>query len=182
MKPRTKAIFLMMVLPPLMMELLTANLPGFVFFHPVFLITVILGYSVPILAIRELAVRLRFSLAGIFIMGLAYGIFNEGIGAKTLLLMEKVPVSTFDNYGYFFGINFPWVAYIITVHAIVSVLIPILIVHYLYPEVKTQPWFSKKTGFALLFLATAVGTAIFLSPQPFPSNPIYLFYWSSPPV
>ena len=173
MKSRTKAILSIMAMPPLLMELLSGNLPGSVFIQPLYLIILITGYSLPVLIIRELSVRWKLGLAGIFTLGLAYGIFNEGIGAKTILLNQNVPVPSFDNYGYFLGINFPWAAYIMVFQAMVSVLFPILFVHYLYPDVKQVSWFGKKSTIALAVPSAIAGTIIFFSPVPFQAQPVY---------
>jgi hypothetical protein len=176
MKTKTKAILTLMALPPLFTELMSGHTPASVFFQPIILLIMLFGYSLPILIIRELSVRWRLGLKGILMLGMAYGIFNEGIGAKTFLMNENLPVAVFDNYGYFFGINFPWSINIMISQAFISVLFPIIFVHYLYPNRQKEPWIGKKTGIALLMLSAVFGSAIFFGPYPFPvENPVFYF-------
>src|SRR5215510_2761979 len=115
-----KAVFTLMLLSPVLAELLTASIPIVQFLSPgtfIFLLT--LGYGIPVLLIRELAVRWQITSAGIFILGIAYGILNEGFWAKTFLLDSDLPLPGFGHYGYILGISFPWAVTISFWHALV---------------------------------------------------------------
>ena len=143
---------------PFLTELLSGNMTVISIFTPInFLSLVVIGYGLPILAIRELAIRWNVGYFGIFIMGLAYGIFNEGILAKTLLLSNNVPISGFNNYIYYFGINFSWAPTIMVWHALHSVLFPILLTYFFFPNYASCPWLSKKTVFIMLIPVAILG-------------------------
>ena len=62
-----------------------------VFFNPGTFLFLFLGYGVPVLLIREFVVRYNFGLAGTFALGMAYGVFNEGFLAKTMILGTTSP-------------------------------------------------------------------------------------------
>jgi hypothetical protein len=166
--PKTKAALALMALPPLLMELLTGNLPLRAFANPLILLILFFGYSVPVLAIREVSVRWRLGAGGLLLLGAAYGIYNEGLGAKTALSGGTVPVPSFGAYGGTLGLNLPWMAYFMPVHALVSVFFPILFVHHMYPGVKDMQWVGGNATSALLAVSAAFGAAIFFSPYPFP--------------
>lgn len=159
METKTKAALMLVIITPFLTELLSGNMPPRVFF--IALPFLFFAYSLPVLLFRELAVRWRLGLLGILSLGMAYGILNEGIWAKTLLLVKDVPINTFDNYGFFLGINFAWAAVILIWHAFHSVLFPILIVHYLYPEIKSQQWLGKKTIIASIIPSAALAILTF---------------------
>lgn len=168
------AIGLLLAIPPLLMELMVGNQPGFVFFQPVILLILFVGYSLPVLAIRELAVRFNAGYAGIIVLGLAYGIINEGLGAKTLLMHSGLPNPAFDGYGFFLGINFAWLPYILIMHAIMSVTLPILFVHYFFPHLAGQRLIGNKALATLGIISYAALGGIFLGPYPITADPIYL--------
>ena len=164
---KLKAILLLIVLPPLMSELLSGWQPASQFFNPIMLIIVFLGYSLPVLIIREISVRRQIGLTGLFIFGMAFGIFNEGLGAKTILSNPHIVNPIYTDYGYIFGINFPFMITAMIWHALSSVVFPILIVHYLCPHVKDQPWIGKKTAIAISVLFSIFIAGVFFSPLPF---------------
>lgn len=157
-----RPILVLIIITPFLTELLSGNMTLVAILNPVnFLALVIIAYSLPVLAIRELAVRWNLGFFGIFLVGLAYGIFNEGILAKTILLQHNVPLSDFDNYIYHFGINFSWMPVILVWHALHSVLFPILLTYFFFPGHTSQPWLSKKTTFIVLIPAVVLVTAAF---------------------
>ncbi len=44
--------------------------------------------------------RWRLSTRGIVLLGLTYGILNEGLVAQTLVRYDHVPIDRFDRYIY----------------------------------------------------------------------------------
>jgi hypothetical protein len=129
---------------PFLTELHTGKIPAPIFFQPITFLLLIITYGLPVLIIREVSVRLNFKIVPIITLGLAYGILNEGIFAKTLLFKTHATIPTFDNYGYLWGINFSWTVIVLLFHACHSVLYPILIVHFFYPNSSPGPWISKR--------------------------------------
>ena len=102
-RPTLTLLLLTTVVP----ELLTGSTPLYGFLNPGQLVFLTLGYGLAILLVRELGVRLGIGLGGLILFGLAYGIFNEGLVAKTFLLDRSLPVPQYDGYGYWLGISFP---------------------------------------------------------------------------
>ncbi|MDQ5962560.1 MAG: hypothetical protein QG653_367 [Patescibacteria group bacterium] len=155
-KPAIVLVIIATVLP----EILTGSSSLSAFFNPVILLILFLGYGVAVLVVREIAVRYNVTFGGIFMLGFAFSLFNEGLVAKTLIRFNELPVGQYDNYGYLLGISFPFTFAIGFWHALSSVLMPILLTYWLYPKHKNQPWLSKKMvaifGVVLLFLASAM--------------------------
>jgi len=162
----------MMVIPPLMMELLTGNLSIASFFSPVVLLILFIGYSIPVLLLRELSVKWKLGTEGVFILGIIYGIINEGLGAKTLLSSTGLPTPSFNDYGYF-GINLSFSAYVLVIQSLVSVVIPIRIVHHFFPEIKGQYWLGNITRLIFAALSILGICLIFFSPYPSKVNPLF---------
>lgn len=159
-----KQIFSLMVLSPLLAEVLSSNVSLATFLEPVnLLLLATVGYGVPILVIREFTVRKRLGVPGLLLLGLAYGIYNEGLIAKTFLLVHGVPVPQFDGYGMALGFGVPWALLITLWHALFSVLLSILYVYHFFPAASREPWIGKRTAWVLLVAVLAVGVVNFLS-------------------
>ena len=115
-----------------------------------------------VLLVRELAVRWNCGVLGLFSLGLAYSIFNEGLLAKTLILEKGLPVPQYDQYGCVLGISLPWAAGIGTWHAYASVIFPILFTHYFFPKAREKPWLSAKIALVLGLLLMLLACTAFL--------------------
>ena len=164
MRSHWKPIVALLLLTPFLTELLSGSMPASAFFRPqVFLFLATIGYGFPILLLREFAVRRRLGILGLIALGFVYGLFNEGIIAKTFYLATNVPVHNFDGYGYTGGIAIPWAVTISTWHALHSWLYPIVAIYYFFPAHRESPWLNWK-GIILLAIPTMVmGTLIFFS-------------------
>lgn len=111
--------------------------------------------------------RLRIGVSGILLLGLAYGIYNEGLFAKTLIMQQHLPIPAFDGYGVFLGFAVPWAVLICVWHSIASVLVPITFTHALMPESEvSRAWTGKWLGGSLLLALVALGCLNFAGKQP----------------
>ena len=165
MRAHWKPILVLLLVTPFLTELLSGSLPASEFFRPpviLFLSTV--GYGFPLLLLREFAVRRRLGIIGLFVLGIVYGIFNEGILAKTFYLAANLPVRTFDGFGYFHGIAVPWAIMISVWHALHSVLYPILAIGYFFPEHRESPWLKRREIVCLAIPTVVIGSLIFFNP------------------
>lgn len=138
-----KPMLLLLIITPILTELLTNNITTTSFFKPrVFFMFAVLVYG-PVLLLRELAVRWNLSLAGYILLGLVYGIYNEGLLGKTFF-NATIAGTVFNNYGFVWGINFSWASTIIVFHAFYGMLFPVLIINYFFPKAAFTPWLHKK--------------------------------------
>jgi hypothetical protein len=173
MQSRFKAIVTLAVIAPILTEIVSRNTPPHALLHPstdVFLIAV---YSLPVLLIRELSVRWRLRTLGVFLLGLVYGLLNEGLVAQTLIRYEHVPMANFDRYVCGAGINFSWVALIVPWHALMAVLFPIALLGLWFPACAETRWLGRKAYFAL---ATVVsGGVVFLGLARTPRFQMHVF-------
>ena len=149
-------VLLSSVLP----ELFSGNTPIEVWVQPVTLPFLILAYGLPVLVIREFARRRGLGFAGLFCLGLAYGIVNEGLYAGTLFRQTGVPIAEFDGYGFALGVNWPWAALIMTWHAVSSVWLPIALTDRAFG---TGILVGRRTLTILTVIACLAPTLFFLS-------------------
>ncbi|HEY6357833.1 MAG TPA: hypothetical protein VIX35_06290 [Vicinamibacterales bacterium] len=173
-----KAVLTLMVLSAFLPEVTTGNTQIVTFFTPkVFVFLVVLGYGLPVLLIRELAVRARLGTAGILVLGFAYGSYNEGLWAKTVIDIHHVPMSAFNDYGVLGGVDVPWALTISLYHALGSVLFPILFTHALYPAERERPWIDARVAVVLAVALLALGSVAFLGPNKLAGSPAQLVFF-----
>jgi hypothetical protein len=157
------ALVTLVFLAPVLAELISGSRPFSLFIQPgMLLFFILIGYGLPVLILREFFVRYRFGLQGMFLVGMGYGVLNEGLLAKTMIMVAGLPIAQFDHYGYAFGISWLWSLVIMVWHAFISVLFPILLTHHWYPHQADRQWLGKKTAGALAVLLMAIISVDFL--------------------
>lgn len=171
-------VILLVLITPFLTELLSSNIPASLFFRPQVFLTLILIYGLPVLVIRDLACRWNLGLLGIICLGIAYGIFNEGICAKTILMTENVPIPAFDGYN-FLTFNIAWSTLIIPWHSLHSVLYPILIVSYFSSRKIDKSWLSMPSLITVCALFTMIGVWMFFNTPRFNALPVYLLLFTA---
>jgi len=152
--PATLTLFL---LAGITAETLTGSTPILIFFiNPFSFIFNPLLYGCGALLIREVARRRNLGWASIFCMGAAYGTFEEGLVINTWAnpwapqvcsVVHGVTVG-FCDYSRVAGINLLWAVELTVFHAIVSIVIPILLVDFIFPQRAGLPWLGRKAVIA----------------------------------
>lgn len=143
-------------------ELFTGSTPLTGFLNPGLVLFLSLGYGLPVLLIRELAVRYNVGLRGLIFFGLAYSLLNEGLLAKTVIIHSALPVHQYDDYGCWLGISFPWAAGIGVWHAFASVIFPVALTHFFFPQAGRKPWLNSKVATALGIFVILFASLVFL--------------------
>lgn len=157
-----KPIIALIVLSPFLAEVLTGNTPITLFLHPVvFLLFVTAGYGFPVLIIRELFVRKKLHFYSLFLLGIIYGLWNEGLFAQTLFYPFHSPLESFGTYGLIGNVRIPFTLVISVWHAFYAVIYPIVVVHYFFPSYAHTPWISKKAAWILGLASFAFGAVGF---------------------
>ncbi len=173
MKSFTLPIITLALISPTLTELLCSNIPASIFFQPHIFLLVVIAYGFPVLVIREMSVRWNLGIFGIIVMGLAYGLYNEGICAKTLLMNENVPIPSFDGYVRF-TFNWAWATLILVWHALHSILYPIVIVSYFFPKVRKEKWLRNWQKNTVMALFSLLGLLSFFTTPKVNASPIYI--------
>lgn len=157
MSSKIKAFITLSLFSIVFTEVLTGATPFMKFLNPATFLFLFALYALPVALIREARVRWHLGVWGVFFLGLAYGILNEGMAAKTLLRTTHVPIPSFDYYVMFLGVNIGFAILILVWHALHSVLMPILFTHVMFPTERDRPWLNKKVAalFAILAIAAA---------------------------
>lgn len=153
----------LMVLAPLLAELPSGAMRPTDFLSPmIFFPFTVVVYGLPVLALREIAVRLGLGATGLWVLGMTYGLFNEGLFSETFYYPLESPLPEFAGYGSVGDLQVPWMTYILPWHGLFSVLLPVTAVDRLFPRRSGRPWFSAKTAVVLTAATAALGLARFI--------------------
>ncbi len=115
-------------------------------------------YGTGAVIIRETARRWEKGWVSILLMGMAYGIFEEGIMVRSFFDPDWQDLGQLAFYGRWIGINWIWSIALTIFHAVVSISIPIAITELLFSEKKDALWLSKKELiiFIIIFIINAL--------------------------
>jgi hypothetical protein len=123
---------------PLIAEFLLGDLPA----------TLILGliilaplYGAGALLIREVVRRRGLGWPSIVVLALAYGIIEEAYTTESLFNPDYADQHLL-SYGHvhFLGLGIPWTLFVLTLHTVWSICVPIALVEGLARDRRTTPW------------------------------------------
>jgi hypothetical protein len=92
-----------------------------------------------------------FSLA---LLGLAYGIYEEAIVARSVWDPAWAELGALRDYSYWGGFTWTYAAVLVHFHLTVSIISSVTLVEILYPERRGERWVSDR-GLAACFVGLA---------------------------
>ena len=165
------AILALYFLSPVIGEMVSGSSPPSEFFTVFGLLVLPLLYGGGALIIRELSVIWGKGWASILIMGLAYGIIEEGLMVKSFFDPGWVDLGILGEYGRFLGVNWVWTVMLTLFHCVFSIAVPILLVNIAMPDQAGKRWISdrwlKRLGAAFI-VNVIVGFLLFTKYFPGP--------------
>jgi len=156
LKPWVKASIMLLFLSPLVAELLTTATPPWQFVNPVSLAILLSLYGSGALLIREYRARRKLGFTSVLLLGLAYGVLEEGLAVETFFNPEWKDLGEYGVYGRWLGVNWVWSCYLAVFHSLWSIAVPIALVEAFYSEVESKAWLSRRTCTVLVGLISAV--------------------------
>ncbi|WP_214320605.1 hypothetical protein [Nonomuraea sediminis] len=144
------------LLSPLVAEYLLGDFP-ITSLH--FLIMLAPTYGGATVLIREVARRAGLRWPSIVLMALAYGVFEEGIMTMSLFNPNYAGQHLLDvGFVPALGIGVPWTLFVLCLHTVWSVSVPIALVEELAGEQRTTPWLGK-AGLGVAAVLALLGAA-----------------------
>ncbi len=154
---RLKPALSLFLLTPLIAEYLLGSLS----FNQLVLFPIMaLMYGAGALFVREVTRRSGRGWPTIITLGLAYGVIEEGLATQSLFNPHYLGLHLLD-YGFIpaLGIGGPWTVYVVILHVVWSIAVPIGLVEALFSGRRTAPWL-KKTGFVISGIIYVLGVAL----------------------
>ncbi len=156
----TKAKLILLFLSPISAELVSGSTPLLLFIQPIVLLTFLGYYGAAVLIIREINARWHKGYVSLFILGMAYGIIEEGLTIRSFFSTTWPDLGILATYGRWAGVNWVWAVSLTLIHAVISISVPIFIVDLMYPELKGKSLIGN-TGLVILSLIF-IADALFL--------------------
>jgi hypothetical protein len=129
---------------PIFGELFSGSSPLNEYINPVTLLTLSLFYGCGAIIIRELVIRWEKGWLSIFILGAAYGIYEEGILVQSFFDPGWQDLGALALYGRAAGVNWVWTEHLIIFHMLISIAASIAFVEALYADQKTESWVKSR--------------------------------------
>ena len=156
MTRRFAPALVLVFLAPFVGELLLGNTPVRLIFGYLLVLPM---YGFGALFIRELSRRTGRGWPTILILGLAYGVVEEGL-ADLSLFNPNFLGQHLLSYGNLFGIGWPWWFFVLTLHAVWSIGVSIALAEALFARSSgPNPWLSRK-GLVVSGLAFGFGAVL----------------------
>jgi hypothetical protein len=155
---RFAPVILLFFLSPILGELVSGSAPPVEFFQPFWLLLLGALYGSGAILVREFTVRWGKGWPTIFILGLAYGILEEGLMVKSFFDPNWMDLGLLGTYGRWAGVNWVWTLDLMIYHSVVSIAISIFLVEYLFRERQGKPWLGAKGR--IVFFALLVGVTL----------------------
>lgn len=154
---RLKPALLLVLLAPLIAEYLSGSLSFAQL--PVFPLMALM-YGSGALLIREVARRSGRGWPAILMLGIAYGVLEEGLATQSLFNPHYLGLRLLDR-GFIpsLGIGGPWTIYVVILHVVWSIAVPIGLVEAIFSTRRTTPWL-RIPGLAISAIAFALGVAL----------------------
>lgn len=144
------------LLSPLVAEFLLGDFP-LTYLH--FLVLLAPTYGGAAVVIREVARRKGLGWPSIVLMALAYGVFEEGIMTMSLFNPDYAGQRLLDpGYVPALGIGVPWTLFVLALHTVWSMSVPIAVMEELAGERRTTPWLGK-VGLGVAAVLAVLGAA-----------------------
>jgi len=172
---RVAPAFVLFFLSPFVAEFLLGNisvsvLPALIFLAPM--------YGGGALAVREIARRFGRGWATLVLLALAYGLLEEGVVIQTLFNPNYLGLHLLaEAYIPSLGIGGWWTPFVLTLHTVWSISVPIAIVEALFARRRETPWLGKPGLIISLLLLVIGGILVRLGTQrqdPFTASPLQL--------
>jgi len=110
--------------------------------------------------IREIARRTGRGWPTIVMLALAYGLFEEGISLQTLFNPDYLGLHLLQQaYVPSLGIGGWWTVYVLTLHVIWSISVPIALTEALFAERRTTPWLGN-LGLGVAVILFLIGLVV----------------------
>lgn len=158
-------ILCLLLLAPFVGEMLSGSSPPAEYFQVIGFSILTALYGGGAVLVRELARRWGKGWVTIFLLGMAYGIFEEGLVVRSFFDPTWMDLGVLDVYGRVLGVSWIWSIALTIFHGAFSISVSIMLVELIFPAHKREPWLNKSglIVFSILPLSTLIFAPYFSS-------------------
>ncbi len=136
--------FALVALSPFLAELVSGSTPPQIWILPPVFLVFMAIYGLSALVARDLAIRCGGGATTVLLLGLAFGIVNEGMAAHSLFNPAWPGLDVLGSYGRWEGVNWLWAAWVVPFHAVWSISFPVFLVGQVWPESRDRRWIGDR--------------------------------------
>lgn len=163
---RLSTTMTLLLLSPLLGELVSAHQTLFQFINPIAFVLTALPYGFGALICRELTVRWGKGWASLVLLGIAYGLYEEAVVARSFWDPDWAELGALRDYTYWRGVTWTYAEVLIHFHLTISIVSSVALAHILHPEHRHESWLSNR-GLAICFVGLALWTPALVVINPF---------------
>jgi hypothetical protein len=167
------------LLAPVTGELVSGHAAPLEFFNPIVWLLMAAPYGLGALVCRELAVRWGGGWWRLLALAAAYGLFEEGIVARSLFDPNWSELGAIGDYAYAGGVNWTYAEMLVHFHVTISILSAIAIAEALFPAHRGAPWLGRR-GLAWSAVGLAAWAPALLLVQALADDPEWPVYVPAP--
>jgi len=156
MKNSIPPAWILWFVSPILGELFSGSTPLDEYINPFSILMLGMLYGSGAVLIRELLVHWKKGWLSLLLLGLAYGIYEEGLMVRSFFDPNWMDLDVLGTYGRVFGVNWVWTEHLMIFHALISIAASITLVEMLYPARRAESWIGRRglTWNILAFAAT----------------------------
>jgi hypothetical protein len=168
-------LFTVLILPPICAELITGSTAAWIWILPWTLAAFVAIYGAGALAIREISLKFDLGWPGIVVLGLMFGVVNEGIAACTLMNPAAAGLGVDSWYGYYGGVSWVWAFWICADHAMISITFPLFLAEWRWPHIRGRRIISDAWVIVAL---VAMFASVYLVQRGFAHYTLSAYQWA----
>ncbi len=139
-KRRIHPALALWLIAPIFGELFSGSLPLNEYLSPLSILTMGMLYGSGSILIREIVIRWHKGWKSLLLLGMAYGIYEEGLVVRSFFDPNWMDLDNLGVYGRVAGVNWVWSEHLIIFHALISITASIVFVEILYSDRRSESW------------------------------------------
>jgi hypothetical protein len=156
----------LLFLGPICGELISGHQSLFEFINPLAFLLMALPYGFGAIICRELVVRWRKGWFSLVLLGLAYGLYEEAVVARSFWDPDWAELGVLGDYTYWRGVTWTYAEVLIHFHLTVSIISSVVLAEILYSDRRQESWVSNR-GLTVCFVGLALWTPVLVLLNPF---------------
>ncbi|MBI5958246.1 MAG: hypothetical protein HY866_05915 [Chloroflexi bacterium] len=156
----------LLLLGPLCGELLSGHQTLFEFINPLAFVLTALPYGFGAIICRELTVRWGKGWVSLVLLGIAYGLYEEFVVARSVWDPDWAELGALRDYSYWRGLTWTYAEVLIHFHVTISIISSVVLAEILYPDHRGERWVTNRQ-LAACFVGLALWTPVLWLINPF---------------
>ena len=143
-KRRIHPALALWLIAPIIGELFSGSSPLNEYLSPITILTLGMLYGSGAILVRELIILWRKGWLSLLLLGMAYGIYEEGLVVRSFFDPNWMDLGKLGVYGRAVGVNWVWVEHLTIFHTLLSIAASIILVEVLFPERRSESWIGTR--------------------------------------